>query len=242
MGFIKKAVKSTADKVDEDIGEEIGNSIGNVAKGALHATSFLLNKTSDVINKTVEFGGNAATKLVEANNRARLKKEVGRKDYYLFVTKQSDADEIYSVTDKKKVEKYTTLLDKKGSNHLRINVYNGSKGKIATIDESFTTTRRMFSKEVRNYSYSFVYEGITKSADLVWRDGNAYFTTDFNNWITTGDVSNSNYKIIDKNDGRVVANILKKNSSASTFMIECEYDKNEPIIVIMAIMIDSAMN
>lgn len=242
MGFIKKAVKSTADQVDENIGEEVGKSIGNVAKGALHATSFVLNKTSDVINKTVEAGGNAATRLVEANNKARLKKEVGKKDYYLFVTKENDEDAIYSVTDKKKNVKYTTLLDKKGPSSTRINVYSGPKGKIATIEMSFSSSKKLFSKEVRNYTYSFVYDGITRTADLIWKNNHAYFETDFNSWVTTGEIETSNYRIVDKENGKTVANIMKKNSSASTFLIECEYDKNEPVVVILALMIDAAIN
>ena len=72
-----------------------------------------------------------------------------------------------------------------------------------------------------------------------WQGSQKVYETDFNDWIATGNFEKRNYKIFSKTTGKTIATISKKISSANTYVIVCDYDKNEPIIVAITMLLDS---
>ena len=92
----KKAKKITEDVVD-DIASEINDAV---------------EVFSDAAMKTAEVFSDAVSRVAEKQNSFLLKRHSSKQEHYLFAKRETKLGPgIYTVTDKKKDNKYNTLLD-----------------------------------------------------------------------------------------------------------------------------------
>lgn len=230
MGIIKNLVGSAAKEAAKDIGRDAALSV-------LDAANTATEKASNVAGKVAKIADKATRKIIEANNNSRLKKEARKEDHYLFVQKEVDLEKgIYKVVDNKKKEKYSTIKE----NLTTLNVYEGVKGKIATVKINKNTTNKLFSKSKTEIKYLIEINSETKELTLSIVDMKIEAKSSIGNWMFAGDLLNSNYKILNVDDGKELATITKKNKTASAYLVSCQYDRNESTIIIFSILIDLA--
>lgn len=222
MGIIRKAIESAVEETAKDVGVA-------AAVGAISAVGAAGNAVANGIGK-----------VVENRNIANLKKSSKKQDYCLFVNRETKLGAgIYTVINKKKEEKYNTLIEGDASADFTLRLYSKHKGEIASITKTTIVKKSLFSSDKRTteiaiYSDVYPFGMINESYEGKQRT----YTTDFNDWVITGEFSKGNYKIFDRTTGKTVASVSKKYKSASTYMIDCEYDKNEPTILLISIMLD----
>lgn len=229
MGIIKKAVQSVAEDVAEGAGIAAVVGAIEVAGTAVEAVGtaggYVANKFSKVIDK---------------RNLASLKKDAKKHDYCLFVSKESKLGEgIYKIVNKKKEEKYNTLIDGSIEKDFKLHLYSKPRGEVASLYKTTTVIKGFLSANKYNTEYSII-SSLSPSGKIIEKSEGKQkqYATSFNNWVITGEFSKGNYKIFDKGTGKTVATVSKKYKSASTYTVDCEYDKNEPIIVLITILID----
>ena len=229
MGIIKKAVQSVAKDVAEGAG--IAAVVGAVEVAGVAV---------EAVGAAGGFVANKLGKVIDKRNLASLKKEAKKHDYCLFVSKEAKLGEgIYKIINKKKEEKYNTLLDGNIDKNFKLHLYTKLKGEVATLHKNVTVTKSFFSADKYSTQYS-ISSSLYPSGSIKEKSEGKQkqYITSFNNWVITGEFSKGNYKIFDKDTGKTVATISKKFKSASTYTVDCEYDKNEPIIVLITILID----
>lgn len=229
MGIIKKAVKGIVEGAIEGRALDIA---ANVANGAVE----VLEKSAKGVSKATAFVQDKALESIENRNLKKLKKEAKKQDYCLFVEKENKLSEgVYKIVDKKKQDRYNTLMEQPNSRSFTIRLYSSLKGEVASVSKNDTLKGFLSSKEEYEFNCDSLGSGIIKES----REGNnKVYSISMNDWIATGDFEKGNYKLFCKQNGKTVATINKKYSSASSFSIECEHDKYEPLVVLFTILID----
>lgn len=200
--------------------------------GAVEVAAEASVSAASFVSKTV-------TKIVDQSNTSALKKENRKQENVLYVSKDIELGEgIYTVISKKKEKKYNTLLEQDNA-YYSLKLYSENNGLIASIQKDYVIRKGFFKQTVEFVGFSLVYKSQYLGHIQEAKEGkqNVYIT-DFNNWVITGDFDRGNYKVFDKDTGKTVAEIAKKFKSASLFSIVCEHDKNEAILVAIAIMLD----
>lgn len=228
MGMIEKAVNAVIDSAAKEAG-----------KAAVEGTLAAVEATAESAKAVGGFVSDKIGKVIERRNLADLKKQAKKQKYCLFVTKEEKLGPgIYKVVNKKKEEKYNTLSSFISSRNYILRLYTKQRGEIASFIKSTNVEKGLFKSKT---SVELIIDStVYPSGRLIeTQEGDQkVYKTDFNDWIITGDFETGNYKIFNMVSGDTVATVSKKYKSASTFAIDCEFDKNEPIIVLITIFID----
>ena len=197
MGIIRKAIESAV--------EETAKEVGIVAAvGAISAVGAAGNAVANGIEK-----------VVDNRNLANLKKSSKKQDYCLFVNRETKLGlGIYTVINKKKEEKYNTLIEGDGNSDFTLRLYSKHKGEIASITKTTIVKKSLFSSEKRTteiviFSDIYLFGMIIESS---YEGKQKTYTTDCNDWVITGEFSKGNYKIFDSNSGKTVASVRDRKS------------------------------
>ena len=179
--------------------------------------------------------------IKDNRNKSALKKQSKKEEYFLLVTSYKDlGDGVYKVVSKKKEERYNTLTDHFASGAFIMHLYHKQKGEILSIHKLVTMKQGLFSSKPAAINYEIRRgDNIVGEVFPFWQGSQKVYETDFNDWVATGNFEKKNYKIFSKTTGKTIATISKKISSANTYVIVCDYDKNEPIIVAISMLLDS---
>lgn len=212
------------------------------------ATELLKEAAIDNADKGLKAGKEAAGfisqkvgDIKDSRNKSALKKQSKKEEYFLLVSSEKDlGDGVYKVVSKKKEERYNTLTDHFANGAFAMHLYHKQKGEILSIHKLVTMKQGLFSSKPAASNYELRRgENVIGEVFPFWQGSQKVYETDFNDWITTGNFEKMNYKIFSKTTGKTIATISKKISSADTYVIVCDYDKNEPIIVAITMLIDS---
>ncbi len=225
MGIIKELIADAVSEAAKNVGKEAADSF-------LDAARTVTEKTSKAISKAYDATLDIADKIVEANNVSVLKKEAKNEEYCLFVKRDPDKDKwIYEISDNKKKKRYKTI---KESNNV-LNYYSEIKGKISSIVIEKKENKHIFSKPKTEITYRIDSD---RTIRIMIQESKMDISTDFDDWVITGDLFNSNYRIMSLQTGKELVSVIKKHKSASAFLVNCDYDKNEPMLLLMTILID----
>ena len=222
MGLLRKAIETAVEAKAIDVGTSAAAGVSTAVGAAGNAVA------------------NGIEKVVENRNLATLKKNSKKQDYCLFVNKETKIGPgIYTVVNKKKEEKYNTLIDGDIRRDFILRLYSKNKGEIANLTKSTTVKKSLFTYEKYTTTiaiHSDIYpSGVINES---FKGKHKIYTTDFNDWMITGEFATGNYKIFDKSTGKTIATVSKKYKNASTYLVDCNYDKNEPTILLISIMLD----
>ena len=214
-----------------------------VAEKAVEAGSVAVEGAKTVAGKTKEMVNGVSDKVsdaVDAKDAFKQNMQLKKIEHYLFVEEDRQIGEgVYRILNKKKKECYNTLLDKNGGSYT-LHVYRSGEGQIATVSRTVDVVKTgMFSQDVISTG-DIIRMGDKRIGTIIkgYENGADTYLTDFNSWICRGDFATNHYKIFDKANGKTIAVITKAKHKESAFIIECNNDENEPIVVIMALVID----
>lgn len=223
MGIITDAVTEVVKGVASDAARD-------AALGALVA-----------VEKGVERIDETVTTFRDSRNMSNLKKLAKKQDYCLIVTRESSlGNGVYKVTTKRTEEKYNTLVSEDNNTGIILHLYQANKGEIAGLQILEDKNKLKGILSISKKQSYYVYRDGTLLGKLLYAEEGKQiiYKTDFNDWHITGEFNKSNYKVFEKTTGTTLATISKKYKKASSFIIDCNYDKNEAIIVLITIFID----
>lgn len=219
--------KEIATELLKETAIEVGkDNAGKGLKAGKEAAGFISHKVGDI---------------KDGRNKAGLKKQAKKEDYFLLVSAQKELGSgIYKVVSKKKEERYNTLTDHFANGAFVLHLYHKQKGEILSVHKTVTMRQGLFSSKPASSNYE-IHRGdqVVGEVFAFWEGPQKVYITDFNDWVVTGNFEKNNYKIFSKTTGKTVATISKKIASADTYVIVCEYDKNEPIIVAITMLLDN---
>ncbi len=211
--------------ITEDI-EDLSNSIVETGLQAF-------NTVMEATEKTV-------SKVAEKQNSFLLRKHSSKQEHYLFARRETKLGPgIYTITDKKKDNKYNTLLDQQDPDSFALYFYAKPRGQIGSVNQYKTEEKGLFRKKTTKYDYVVELDhGILGSIVSETENKQTLYMTNFNSWMAIGDFKKNNYKIFDRTTGMTMAEVTQQNSKASLFGIDCVHDENEALLIIMIILID----
>ena len=197
-------------------------------------------------DKGLEAGGKATGlisqkvgNIKDNRNKTALKKQAKKEDYFLFVSaEKSLGDGIYKVVSKKKEERYNTLMDHLPNDSFILHIYHKQRGEMLSVHKIATMKQGIFSSKPVGWKYE-LHSGSQVAEVFASTEGRQkIYVNNFNDWVVTGDFGKRNYKIFSKSTGKTIATVTKKIASADTYVIVCEYDRNEPIVVAISMLLD----
>lgn len=211
MGIVGKIVGKMVLGAAQAVGADVAKGTLDVVEKGIEVTSKGIEKGVEITSKANELAKNTVTNIREKHNLSQLKKETNEEDQSLFVHKENELGfGIYKVTNSDKVEKYNTLLEQGDGSYFDLYLYSYEKGEIASAHriDPINTQRILQPK----FSYFLQLHGsylgiITERFEARQK----VYSTDFNDWIITGNYKEDNYKIFSKSNGRTIASISKKH-------------------------------
>lgn len=241
MGIIRSIGDAVVRKVSNDLADTIEGGIAVGAAAAVTAAAAVAGAAVTAVGKAAEVTYDVSKKVITKSNESKLKKEARDMDYYLLVKKDTNSTEAYTVVNRESNEVYRTLYENKDEDRKfgTLTVFNG-KGKIAEIYNE--EKQGFFSRKVIEDSFLIDDGENVVSMKSYVEKREKKFKADFCNWITQGDLRKNNYRIMNKENGEVVATVSKKNRFAPTFLIECDHSVFEPFVLILTIINDMSRN
>lgn len=241
MGIIRSIGNVVVRKVSNDLADTIEGGIAVGAAAAVTAAAAVAGAAVTAVGKAAEVTYDVSKKVITKSNESKLKKEARDMDYYLLVKKDTNSTGAYTVVNRESNEVYRTLYENKDEDRKfgTLTVFNG-KGKIAEIYNE--EKQGFFSRKVIEDSFLIDDGENVVSMKSYVEKREKKFKADFCNWITQGDLRKNNYRIMNKENGEVVATVSKKNRFAPTFLIECDHSVFEPFVLILTIINDMSRN
>ena len=243
MGIIRSIGNAVVRKVSNDLADTIEGGIAVGAAAAVTAAAAVAGAAVTAVGKAAEVTYDVSKKVITKSNESKLKKEAKDMDYYLLVKRDTNSTAgAYTVINRNNNEVYRTLYENKDEDRRfgTLTLFN-NKEKIADIYNE--TKPRLFAKD-KVIDNSFLIddgESVVSMKSYVEKREKK-FKADFCNWITQGDLWKNKYRIMNKENGEVVATVSKKNRFAPTYLIECDQSVFEPFIVILTIISDMSRN
>ena len=187
-----------------------------------------------------EFVSRKVSGIKDNRNISKLKKEAKNNEYCLFVEKEGKIGEgIYTITTKKKEKKYNTLMDHLENGAFILHLFHHLKGEVGSLQKTVMMKQGLFSSKPIAVNYVLHNEDQVLGEVYQTKEGDQeVFLTSFNDWVAIGNFEKGKYKIFSKSTGKTLATVSRRYASASTYLIECEHDKNEPIIISMSLLFD----
>ena len=219
----------------------IGDAVSGLIKGAAFDAGI------EAADKGLEAGSKATgaisrkiSNVKDNRNMSKLRKEAKKEDYCLFVECKNELGEgIYQITTKKKEDKYNTLMDHLDNDAFILHLYHYLKGEIGSVKKAVTMKKGVFSSKPIAVNYLLQINDQILGEVFQAKEGKeVVYKNNFNDWVATGDFKKGNYKIFSKTTGKTMASISKRIAAADTYLITCEYDRNEPIIVAISLLIN----
>lgn len=241
MGIIRSIGNAVVRKVSNDVADTIEGGIAVGAAAAVTAAAAVAGAAVTAVGKAAEITYDISKKVITKSNESKLKKEARDMDYYLLVKKDTNSTGAYTVVNRESNEVYRTLYENKDEDRKfgTLTVFN-DKGKTAEIYNE--EKQGFFSRKVIEDSFLIDDGENVVSMKSYVEKREKKFKADFCNWITQGDLRKNNYRIMNKENGEVVATVSKKNRFAPTFLIECDHSVFEPFVLILTIINDMSRN
>ncbi len=221
MSKLKKRVESVTEDVLSDVNDAV-------------------EVFSDAAVKTAEVFSDAVSKVAEKQNSFLLRRHSSRQEHYLFAKRETKLGPgIYTVTDKKKDNKYNTLLDQQDPDSFALYYYAKPWGQIGSVNQYKTEEKALFRKKTTKYDYVVELDNtILGSIVTSTENKQTLYMTNFNNWMAVGDFKKNNYKIFDRATGITMAEVSQQNPKTTVFGIDCNHDEQEALLVMMILLID----
>ncbi|MBR2844558.1 MAG: hypothetical protein IKF00_05040 [Solobacterium sp.] len=205
----------------------------------------LLDALEDIVYETdQELGLSAAAEDVVKTfmNTAEKVLSSGRKSLsYTFAAYKDKkiGRGTYSIRTKTNAEEYNTLLEQPDSRSFVLHVYSEDDGEIGTISRHVTGKKSLFSYEKETTDFLVTMNGHVLGYIIpVKEKKERKLITDFNSWAVMGSLSKNDYKIFDTDSGKTLADVSARKVRSASFAMKCRRDENEPLLVMMAVLID----
>ena len=218
-------IKEVATEVIKEVAVDAGLvAAGKGIKSAGDAAGFISQKVDDIKDN---------------RNKSVLKKQAKKEEYFLLVSAEKNlGDGVYKVVSKKKEERYNTLMDHLPNDSFVLHIYHKQRGEILSVHKTAIMRQGLFSAKPAGWKYE-LHSGNQIAEVFASLEGRQkIYVNNFNDWVVTGDFAKKNYKIFSKTTGKTIATVSKKIASANTYVIVCEYNKNEPIVVAISMLLD----